>query len=565
MSNKSSLAPSSLLDRREQMFPQLNPTQISTARRFGGETRRFNPGEEVFRIGQIGAPAYLVLSGSIEVSRRDAFGNMTSIVTQGPGEITGEVSQLAGGSALAEGRAGHDGAEVVPYEPAQLRALVVGTAEIGEMIMRAFILRRVFLIETGAGMVLLGAGDTPDALRLQNFLRRNAVPYTLLDPHTDEQARQLIERLGVSDPELPLAICPEGSILRKPDEKALAQCLGLLPTHLADRAYDVAIVGAGPAGLATAVYAASEGLSVLVLDARAFGGQAGASARIENYLGFPTGISGEALAGRAYTQAQKFGAVMGIPIRVKMLTPAQEGRDGHNFELQLDDAQPVRASTVVIASGARYRKLDLPNFSDFENRGIYYWASPIETKLCARREVVVVGGGNSAGQGTVFLSDHVARIYLLVRSARLEDGMSQYLCDRIRALANVDVRTETEVTQLCGDPHEGLQAVSWRHRPSGKEETHGTRHMFLFIGAEPNTEWLRACEVSTDAKGFVQTGAVTSNDDKAARLPLETSRRGVFAVGDVRAGSVKRVSAAVGEGASAVAQLHDYLRSHPAN
>ena len=316
----SSSSPPSLLERRrEQMFPVLNSTQIGIARRFGGEPRRFKPDEVVFDVGQVGAPAYLVLSGSIKVVRHDLLGRVSTITTHGLGELTGEISQLAGGPSLAEGRAGADGAEAVPFDSAQLRSLVVGTAEVGEAVMRALILRRVFLIETGAGLVLLGSADTPDALHLQNFLRRNGVPYTMLNPDADPEAKHLIDRLGLSKAELPLAICPNGTMLRNPREKALAQCMGLLPSFLADRSYDVAIVGAGPGGLAAAVYAASEGLSALVLDARAFGGQAGASARIENYLGFPTGISGEALAGRAYTQAQKFGAVMAIPVEVTLL------------------------------------------------------------------------------------------------------------------------------------------------------------------------------------------------------------------------------------------------------
>ena len=316
------------------------------------------------------------------------------------------------------------------------------------------------------------------------------------------------------------------------------------------------------------MYGASEGMSVLALDARAFGGQAGASARIENYLGFPTGISGEALAGRAYTQAQKFGAVMAIPAEVRLLqrVAASEQSIGRGFELTLDEGKPVHARAVVIASGARYRKLDLPNLSDFEGRGIYYWVSPIESKLCERREVVVVGGGNSAGQGTVFLSSYVERVHLLVRGRSLEEGMSQYLIDRIRALANVEVHTETEITDLIGDAATGLQAVRWREHRTGKEEERPIRHVFLFIGAVPNTDWLRRCAVNVDAKGFVLTsetaGAWTTppGGAESGSLPLETSQRGVFAIGDIRAGSVKRVSAAVGEGAAVVAQLHSYLQ-----
>jgi thioredoxin reductase (NADPH) len=411
-------------------------------------------------------------------------------------------------------------------------------------------------------VVLLGAADSADCLSLQNFLRRNAVPYTPLDPATDAEARALIERLGITSSELPLAICPDGAILRKPGEKALAQCLGLLPSYLADRNYDVVIVGAGPAGLAAAVYGASEGLSVLVLDARSFGGQAGASARIENYLGFPTGISGAALAGRAYVQAEKFGAVMAIPAEVRQLRALPDDR----FELELADAQPVRAAAVVIASGARYRRLELPNLSTFEGRGIYYWASPIELRLCARRDVVVVGGGNSAGQGVVYLASHVSHVDLLIRGPSLNDSMSQYLVDRIHALTNVTVHTETDVTQLIGDATEGLQAVCWRERGSDREERHPIHHVFLFIGAVPSTDWLKGCDVKVDRKGFVHTGfACSSNVSGEAADPialwLETSLPGVFAVGDVRAGSVKRVSAAVGEGAGVVPQLHQRLQA----
>jgi thioredoxin reductase (NADPH) len=312
------------------------------------------------------------------------------------------------------------------------------------------------------------------------------------------------------------------------------------------------------------VYAASEGLSVVVLDARAFGGQAGASARIENYLGFPTGISGEALAGRAFTQAQKFGAVMAIPAAVQLLkhAPPDPQAAAIRFELEIEADRPVRATTIVVASGAIYRKPDLPNLGQFEGHGVYYWASPIESKLCAQREVVVVGGGNSAGQGTVYLADHVARVHLLVRGPSLAENMSQYLVDRITALPNVEVHLSTELSRLIGDPPEGLRAVCWRQLDTGVEEKREIRHLFLFIGAEPNTAWLRRCAVRLDEKGFVLTGLsadANGNEDRRC-MQHETSLHGVFAAGDVRAGSVKRVSAAVGEGAALVAQLHDYLR-----
>jgi thioredoxin reductase (NADPH) len=568
-------APSLIERRREQLFPVLSPAQIAVARRFGGLPVIFGREAIVFEIGQADTPAYLVLAGSIVAARRDPLGDdplgdLSVVTTHAAGELTGEIGQLSGGPSLARGRSGVDGAEVVPFNSTQLRALIVATVEIGEMIMRAFILRRVLLIETGAGLVLLGSRVSADAVRLENFLRRNAVPYTMLDPDSDRDAVHLIERMAISKAELPLAICPDGTVLRRPRERVLAQCLGLLPSFLDDRAYDVAVVGAGPAGLATAVYAASEGLSVLVLDARAFGGQAGASARIENYLGFPTGISGQALAGRAFAQAEKFGAVMAIPAEVRLLKAvhARDTRsDAPGFELELNEGHPVRATTVVIASGARYRKPALPNLTSFEGRGVYYWASSIELKLCTRREVVVVGGGNSAGQGTVFLASDVARVHLLVRGRSLEEGMSQYLIDRIGALPNVEVHTETELTQLIGDPNDGLQAVCWRSGATGMEERHAVRHVFLFIGAEPNTDWLRLCDVKVDDKRFVRTGDLHGCPDgygdepPRQALPLETSLPGVFAVGDVRVGSAKRVASAVGDGAAAAAQLHLYLRT----
>lgn len=551
--------------RREQLFPVFTPAQVAVARRFGGEPQRFKPREVVFGLGQTGTPAYLVLSGAIDVARRNAGGDLSEVTTHGPGEITGEISQLAGGPSLAQGCAGPDGAEAVPFDAAQLRALVVGCAEVSEAVMRALILRRMLLIEAGAGMVLLGPGEAPETLRLQHFLRRNAVPYSVLDPQEDAQADQLIQRLAISRAELPVALCPDGTLLRNPNERELAQCLGLLPSHLEDRLYDVAIVGAGPAGLAAAVYAASEGLAVVVFDSQSFGGQAGTSSRIENYLGFPTGISGEALAGRAYAQAQKFGATMAIPVEITVLEPrADVPGSGRRFELTLNQGAPVHATAIVIATGARYRRLDLPNLSDFEGRDVHYWASPIESKLCSRREVVVVGGGNSAGQGTVFLAQHASQVHLLVRGRDLGESMSQYLVDRIKALRNVAVHVETELTRLVGDHTRGLQSVCWRERRQMSEECHPIRHVFCFIGAVPNTEWLTRCAVRVDDKGFVQTGEVAMQDEPDTRqrpLSFETSQRGVFAIGDVRAGSVKRVSAAVGEGAALVAQLHVHVQA----
>ena len=564
-----SFTPSTVLEqRREQMFPLLTPRQVENARRFGGPKQTFAPGQTVISFGQLDAPALLVLDGYLEVRRRDALGNTDFFVRHAAGNVGGELSQLGRGPSYVQMRAGPEGCAAIPFDANQLRSLLIGDAEIGELLMRAFILRRVALLEAGAGAVLIGRPDSYDALRLQNFLRRNGVPHEMLDSEKSAEARHLIESMSLHAADLPVALCPDGTRLCNPTEKQLARCLGLLPDFSPNRGYDVAIVGAGPAGLAAAVYAGSEGLSVIVLDSRAFGGQAGASARIENYLGFPTGISGAALAGRAFNQAQKFGATMGIPAEVRQLecglTCAAQAKLGtmksfgkvapRTFELHLDEDERVRAAAIVIASGARYRRLSVGNLLDFEGRGVYYWASPLEAKLCARREVVLVGGGNSAGQAAVYLAGQAAFVHILVRGPNLEDSMSRYLIDRIKALPNVELHTQTELIELKGSRDEGLRSVVWRDRRNGQTEEHAIHHVFLFIGADPNAEWVKECDVATDAKGFILTGA-----DTQRMLPLETNQRGIFAIGDVRAGSVKRVAAAVGEGAAVVAQLHSYL------
>ena len=580
-------APSTLLERRrEQMFPQLTPAQVDAARRFGGTPRQFGPGELISSFGEHAAPAWLVLSGYIEVIRKDALGNRDVITRHLPGMMAGEISQLAGGPSFVEARASPEGCEVMPFDGAHLRALIVGQAEVGEVLMRAFILRRVALIEVGAGTVIIGKSDGADSMRLQGFLRRNGIPHTVLDPAVDTEAAQIIERLAISPACLPIALCPDGTLLKNPTEKALAKCQGLLPNFEVTSEFDVAVVGAGPAGLATAVYAASEGLSVLVLDSRAFGGQAGASSRIENYLGFPTGISGLALAGRAFNQAQKFGAVMAIPAEVRGLecgvqcdkvkaqdpSVATEPPAPRRFHITLDDSTIIRAASVVIASGARYRRLTVSNLSDFEGAGVYYWATPIEAKLCAAHDVIVVGGGNSAGQAAVFLAGHARRVHVLVRGPSLAATMSRYLIDRIEALPNVKLHAHTEITRLNGTREEGLRSVVWQNRTTRAEDEHDIHHVFLFIGADPNTEWLKDCPIYVDAHGFVCTGPTARQNviqkssrffsaEAQGRIPMqhETTQHGVFAVGDVRAGSVKRVASAVGEGSMVVSQLHAFL------
>jgi thioredoxin reductase (NADPH) len=549
---------SHIADRFEQMFPVLDAIQLETARRFAsGAAQTFAAGDPVYDVGTRNAPAWLVTEGRLEIVRRDGLHRESSVISLSAGQFSGEVSQLSGYGTIAAGRAGRHGLTALPYDAAHIRALMVGSAELGEIMMRAFILRRVALIqEGGSGSILIGHPNSPDLLRIQGFLARNGYPYTVLDAETDADARAAVERFGVLDNELPLMICPNGALLKRPSDAEAGACLGITPELDPGTVYDVAVVGAGPAGLAAAVYGASEGLSVIVLDSRAFGGQAGASARIENYLGFPTGISGQALAGRAFNQAQKFGAEIAIPLQVDRLDCGGDGREP--FRLHIGDGKTVTARTVIVASGARYRRPTIANLADFDNNGISYWASPIEARLCEGEEVALIGGGNSAGQAVVFLAPKVKRLHLSVRRG-LAATMSRYLIDRIEALPNVTLYIGSEVVALGGDAA-GLTSATFRDLASGAETTYRLRHLFLFIGADPNAEWLAGC-VATDDKGFVVTGGTFESDAGRAPLPLETSVPGVFAIGDVRAGSTKRVGAAIGEGAAVVAQIHQVLAS----
>ncbi|UZK70359.1 FAD-dependent oxidoreductase [Sphingomonas sp. S1-29] len=529
--------------RRHQMFPTLDSAQMATARRFAsGPAVRFAPGDTLYAIGAHDVPAWLVIEGTIEVVRRDGLSAETGITVHHPGQFSGEVNQLAGRPSIAAGVAGPEGCSAIPFDAAHLRALMVGSAELGEIVMRALILRRVSLIEHGgAGTIIVGVPGSPDIVRLQTFLGRSGLPNLVLDVGAEGEGRALAERTGVLPEELPLVMCPNGQLLKRPSDEELAACLGVIPPIDPEHLYDVAIVGAGPAGLATAVYAASEGLSVVVLDSRSMGGQAGASARIENYLGFPTGISGLALAGRAFNQALKFGAEVAIPVAVERLEC-----DGVRLALACAGERRVQARSVVIASGARYRRPDIANLAEFEGAGVSYWISAIESRLCAGEEVVLVGGGNSAGQAVVFLAPQVKKLHLVVRRD-LGETMSRYLVDRIAALGNVEVHVGSEIVGLEGERATGLAAATFRERSTGNLHRRAVRHVFLFIGADPNADWARDC-VATDAKGFVVTGVDAQ--------PLETSVAGVFAIGDVRAGSTKRVAAAVGEGAAVVAQIH---------
>ena len=547
--------------RHEQTFPALTPQEIARMHRFG-EVRSYRHGERLFETGKPGPGMFLVLSGHVAITQRDGLGHITPVIDQGPGQFLAEIGQLSGRVALVDGHAEGD-VETLLIPPDKLRALLVAEADLGERIMRALILRRVNLIQGGVGgPVLIGPPNSNAVAALQNFLARNGHPHHLLDPERDGDAAEIIARYSPSPADWPLVVAVDGTVLRNPTESELARALGMIGGPRGMRIYDVAIVGCGPAGLATAVYAASEGLSVVVLDSRAFGGQAGASARIENYLGFPTGISGQALAGRAFTQAQKFGADVMIPMSARSLDCSR--KDGA-FALMLENGEELRSRAVVVASGARYRRPGIEHLSKYEGRGVWYWASPVEARLCAGQEVALVGGGNSAGQAAVFLSGHARNVNMLIRGGGLGASMSRYLIERIEATPNIDLIFNAEVVALEGNDST-LERIRWRSRLSGEEEGSDIRNLFLFVGADPATGWLDGCGVTVDRAGFVVTGAQSELNLGRAVSTLETSIPGVFAVGNVRSGSVKRVGGAIGEGAQVVAELHGYLaeRTRPA-
>ena len=546
----------SISGRHDQALPVLSEIEISRIARFG-ERRQYRRGERLFAAGERAPGIFVVVKGTLLMTQRDGIGHAVPIVRHVPGSFTGEVAQLSGGLALVDAVA-EDDVEALLIPSDRLRALIVAEADLGERIVRALILRRVAHIESGgSGPVLIGEPQSPDMLRLQNFLRRNGQPHHAVDPSQDDAAAMLFAQYGAGAHDV-LVVCPNASMLLTPSEETLARCLGMLDTLERNEVFDVAVVGAGPAGLASAVYAASEGLRVIVLDCRSFGGQAGASARIENYLGFPTGISGQALAGRAFVQAQKFGAEMLIPGQAASLDCTKAWREGE-LALKLTDGRTLRSRTVVIASGARYRRPAVPGLADFEGRGIWYWASALEAKLCGGEEVAIIGGGNSAGQAAVFLADHASRVHILIRGKGLAATMSRYLIDRIAASPVIEVHPNSELTRLYGDEAAGLKAISWRDNAAGTEQKADIRNVFVFVGADPETGWLPGREVALDAHGFVLTGQAAQRPDFRAPAPLEASVPGIFAAGDVRSGSVKRVGGAIGEGAAAVAQIHQYL------
>ena len=541
-----------IVARRDQMFPVLAQADIERLRRFS-EAKFYQAGEQIVSAGQIAPGLIVVLAGKVEVTQGCGPDQRETITMHQTGQFVGELAQLSARPSLVDAEA------LVPVQALvirsdRLRDLLVQEADLGERIMRALILRRVGLLESGvSGPIIIGHANNADVLRLHGFLARNGQPHRVLDPDGDSCAMTLIERFSVHQHHLPIVLCPNGKLLRNPGENELARCIGLLRPIDGAKTYDVAIVGAGPAGLAAAVYAASEGLEVIVLDCRAFGGQAGASSRIENYLGFPTGISGMALMARAFNQAQKFGVEMVIPEEARRLGE-RVAEEGMRYFLAVGDDEALQARAIIVASGARYRRLDVPNLSQFEGTSVHYWASPIEAKLCGGQEVALVGAGNSAGQAAVYLAAHAKKVWLLARRGSLDETMSHYLVQRIKAQPNIEVVTQSEVTALAGD--EGnLQTVRWRNRASNQETSREIGHLFLFIGADPNTDWLADCDVALDEKGFVRTGEELGEK----RHALETNRAGIFAIGDVRAGSVKRVAAAVGEGAQVVAALHAYL------
>jgi thioredoxin reductase (NADPH) len=544
-----------LATRSHQTFPVLDPQEMERVRRFG-VLRAFEKDEALATAGRRSPGVMVILSGQVRVTRQNIAGAEEHIVTYGPGGFLGGLEQLAGRPSLVDARATEVVSALV-IAPELLRTLFIYEADLGERMMRALILRRMLLLEASAGgPVIVGYADDRNVLRLEGFLRRNAHPQQTLNAAVDAEAKALIERLHIDATELPVVLCPGGELLRNPTEGEVARCLGLVSPVDPQRTYDVAVVGAGPAGLSAAVYAASEGLSVLVLDRHAFGGQAGASMRIENYLGFPTGISGMALMARAYNQAQKFGVEMAIPKTVTSLEPPADSSSGE-FRLHLAEDETVRARSVVIATGARYRRLGIEGLAAFEGSSVHYWASPLEGRLCAGQEVAVVGGGNSAGQAAMFLASRASCVRLVYRGRDLSDSMSQYLIERLRHAANVRIETGSQVIELAGDKH--LRSVKTCDAEGHLSEW-PVSGLFIMIGADPCTGWVKEA-VRLDERGFILTGEACGADAPMPFNVFQTSLPGVFAVGDVRSGSVKRVASAVGEGSVVVQAIHARLAS----
>jgi len=543
--------------RVDEMWPTLTKAQLARVAEHG-TIRSVKDGEVLVEPGQVPKECFFVTQGQIEIVR-PAPARDDLIGVFGPGIFTGEVNMLSGRRAFVRIRAVGD-CEVVAIERENLLKLVQNDSELSDIVMRAFILRRVELIAHGFGdVVLLGSRYSAATLRIKEFLTRNSYPYAFIDLDRDPGVQELLDRFNVNEDDVPVMICRGDQVLRNPDNQEIAECLGFNEAIDETQIRDLVIVGAGPAGLAAAVYGASEGLDVLVLESNAPGGQAGSSSKIENYLGFPTGISGQELATRAYAQAQKFGAQVMIAKGAKKLSCERKP-----YAIEIDDGMSVPARTVIIATGAEYRRLPLENIKRFEGEGVYYSATPMEAQLCVGEDVVIVGGGNSAGQAAVFLSRTARRVYMLVRSNGLTETMSRYLIRRLETSPNIQLRTQTEIVQLEGDLH--LERLRWQNNNNGIIESHDIRHLFLMTGAIPSTRWLQGC-LALDENGFIKTGSDISPEDlrksqwplRRQPLLLETSLPGVFAVGDVRRGNLKRVASAVGEGAIAVAFVHQVL------
>ncbi|MGA9941655.1 MAG: FAD-dependent oxidoreductase [Nitrososphaeraceae archaeon] len=543
--------------RIEKIFPKLTPAQIGRIAAHG-RTRSVQPGDVLIEQGDTSVPFFVVITGEVEIVR--PFGtNETLITIHGDREFTGEVNMLSGRRSLVRVRASKPG-EVIELDHQDLLGLVQTDSELSDILMRAFILRRVELIAAGVGdLILIGSVHSASTLRIKEFLMRNGHPYSYIDLEQDPDVQNLLDSFQIVASDVPVLICRGQVVLRNPGNQQIADCLGFNESIDQAQVRDLVVVGAGPTGLAAAVYGASEGLDVVVLETGSPGGQAGSSSKIENYLGFPTGISGQDLAGRAYIQAQKFGAKVLIARATRIVC------DHRPYIVEVENGNRIPARTVLIATGAQYRKLPLKNLSQFEGAGVYYGATFVERQLCGGEEIIVVGGGNSAGQAAVFLAQTTKRVHVLVRSAGLAASMSRYLIRRIEESPNVIVQPHTEIVALEGNHH--LESVRWRNSQTGRTEENKIRHVFVMTGADPNTGWLNGCIV-LDAKGFINTGPDLSSENLSAagwslkRQPylLETSLPGVFAAGDVRGGSIKRVASAVGEGSTAISFVHKVIQ-----
>jgi thioredoxin reductase (NADPH) len=543
--------------RIEKIFPKLTPAQIDRIAAHG-HIRSVQPGEVLIEQGDTSVSFFVVITGEVEIVRPfDAY--ETLVTVHGSGEFTGEVNMLSGRRSFFRARVTKPG-KVIELDHQQMLTLVQTDAELSDILMRAFILRRVELIAAGVGdIILIGSTHSASTLRIKEFLMRNGHPYSYIDLERDPDVQNLLDNFKISASEIPVLICRGQLALRNPSNQQIADCLGFNESVDQTHVRDLVVIGAGPSGLAAAVYGASEGLDVLMLETSSPGGQAGSSSKIENYLGFPTGITGQELAARAYLQAQKFGAHMLIAKATRLIC------DRKPYVIELENEARISTRTVVIATGAQYRKLPLENLSRFEGAGVYYGATFVEAQLCGGEEVIVVGGGNSAGQAAVFLAQTAKRVYMLVRSAGLAASMSRYLIRRIENSPTITLRPQTEIVALEGDNH--LNSAYWRNGKTGQTEKHEISHIFVMTGADPNTRWLNGC-MALDSKGFIKTGPdLLPEDLGAASWPLtrppyllETSLPEVFAVGDVRGGSIKRVASAVGEGSIAISFIHKVLQ-----